>query len=101
LLPDEPRLVTSVISPTVIVRDADPEAEPDDELDDADDELEDGPDDVELAVDEFDVELVVDDFDDELQAAATMATHAAAASILALLWIMVVCPSVAVCRGQV
>jgi len=76
----------------VIVRDADPEAEPDDELDDADDELGDGPEDVELAV---------DDFDDELQAAATMATHAAAASILALLWIMVVCPSVAVCRGQV
>jgi len=87
LLPDEPRLVTSVISPTVIVCDPDPEAEPDDELDDADDELEDGPD---------DVELVVDDFDDELQAAATMATHAAAASILALLWIMVMCPSVGV-----
>lgn len=75
----------SLISPTVIVCDA--EGEPDAELDDAaDDELEDGPD---------DVELVVDDFDDELQAAATMATHAAAANILALLWIMVMCPSVA------
>jgi len=93
-VPDAPRPVTSVISPTVIVRDpnAEPEADPDDELDDADDELEDGPD---------DVELVVDDFDDELQAAATMATHAAAASIAALLWIMVMCPSVALCYGQV
>jgi hypothetical protein len=91
LLPDAPRLVTSVISPTVIVCDAegDPDAElddADDEADDADDELEDGPD---------DDELVLDDFDDELQAAATMATHAAAASSLGLLWIMVMCPSVA------
>jgi hypothetical protein len=75
-----------VISPTVTVCDPDPEAEPDELDDELDDELEDGPD---------DVELVVDDFDDELQAAATMATHAAAASILALLWIMVMCPSIA------
>jgi hypothetical protein len=35
------------------------------------------------------VEVPVDDFDDELHAAATIVTHATAASILTLLWIMV------------
>jgi len=79
-----------VISPTVIVCDPDPEADPDDEL--ADDELEDEPD---------VVELLVDDFDDELQAAATMATHAAAASIFTVLWFMLMCPPVSVRREQV
>jgi len=87
LLPDAPRLVTSVISPTVTVCDA--EGEPDAELDDAGAEIDEADDELDDAD-----ELVVDDFDDELQAAATMATHAAAASILVLLWIMVVCPSV-------